>query len=136
MTPRDIEKLKAIGYTVRKVLDLGWDGFTPAANRAIQEETWEDGGDIGDGDDFFASEEAAWQGCLAHAQSPEGLKATMADKVRWLLANGETTFTGSGRFEMSGPHDDGFHATCRQAIGIFRADSPEAAVDALFWKVP
>jgi predicted NUDIX family NTP pyrophosphohydrolase len=71
MTPREVEKLRAIGYRVERngVLNL----LVVSGPGALFLEKTEEGG---------------WETCKAHAQSPEGRKATMAAKVDWLLANG------------------------------------------------
>lgn len=117
-TKREIEKLEAIGYEVitikhlfRKAFfaaNLNNDWFCVGGGRTIV--TYRE----------FKTENAAWDYCSAHAQSPEGMKATMADKVRWLIE----------------------HCHDAALVELFRDTSPlgmpkpEAAVDALFWKVP
>lgn len=116
VSERDIEKMRDIGYHVDEehlgdgdkvaIADRGYHGM-PATIMA-------------NGDDDVAD---AWASCKAHAQSPEGMKATMADKVRWLHERWNYAIESSrhhGRFRF----------------GDGEGDSPESAVDALFWKVP
>lgn len=111
-TPRDIEKLRAIGHEVRasnlKTPGAAFRGKVP-----------------GKGAFYRNSETEAWDGCKAYAQSPEGMKATMADKVRWL---------GPIEFGWWKPLTEK-RWVARNAMRSAIGDSPEAAVDALFWKV-
>lgn len=119
MTPRDIEKLKAIG--IREA----WQEHThyfigfPGPKKAWTTE-WAAHQSTHSKDDAVAE-------AKAYVQSPEGMRATMADKVRFLgtlivqaPANGLPWY--AARFEPLVPMGTG--------------ESPEAAVDALFWKVP
>lgn len=112
ISSRDIEKLKAIGYVER---DDGW-----LQNNGLPGETREWSPGIKD----------RWGQAKAHAQSPEGMKATMADKVRWLLQHGRLDLTDVSISLYP-------WGTLRKHISI-GADPkmPEAAVDALFWRVP
>lgn len=113
MTPRDIEKLKAIGYDLTSLLR--------AEYRRI----------LVNGDDAPHGE--GWDAAKAHSRSPEGLKATMADKVRWLAENEEH---GAGVL-ISAWSDTKFSAEFDHGDSEFeQGGSPEAAVDALFWRVP
>lgn len=111
MTPRDIEKLKAIGYHVSSDFN------------GVSTHWFADRGYHGMPATICDSEAEAWSACKTHAQSPEGLKATMADKVRWLVDIGVRALP-NGHFEA------------RSYLVKVEGASPEAAVDALFWKVP
>lgn len=71
VTTRDIEKLKGLGYRVGHREGSGWWASARVIISAQHEK-----------------EADAWAACKAHAQSPEGMKVTMADKIDWLLANG------------------------------------------------
>lgn len=117
---RDIGKLKAIGYTVYRNHAGSYNWYPVGSQEGLAAPP---------------TEGEAWKFSKAHAQSPEGMKATMADKVRWL--NVEFGKTGHiGAVVIAGPYGDGHFAASHQLSGQHEADSPEAAVDALFWKVP
>lgn len=132
MMPRDIEKLEALGYEVvssrGRASDCSWVACEPVwlgklAKNPSGHIAWIHG---------RTNQAEGWDACKAHAQSPDGLKATMADKVRWLI---EPTRFPSALHQLclNGRHFAFFGALGDEADGY---DSPEAAVDALFWKVP
>lgn len=107
MTPRDIEKLKALGYS----FNSNAAGCYVLLNGSVVDHQ---GGD------------EPWTVAQDHSQF-EGLKATMADKVRWLdtsvdIYPDENRTTWVAQITSSYTYGSG--------------QSPEAAVDALFWKVP
>lgn len=118
LTPRQIEKLEAIGYEIT----------LPATEIHFR------GRRVGDyvmGAAHLADlgRQRAWKGAMNHASSDEGMKITMADKVRWL----STTFAG---FMVTVRSVGGkFHARVAE-IRIGDADSPEAAVHALWVNAP
>lgn len=105
MTPRDIEKLKAIGYHFDGRY-VTWPGCAPVRSPGKLD---------------------VWKACKTHAQSSEGLKATMADKVQFLSRQEVLVIQGT----------DGLWTTHRfgRAAEQTFGPSPEAAVDTLFWKV-
>lgn len=78
--------------------------------------------------EVFTTEEEAWERCKSYTRSEEGMKATMADKVRWLRDNGHTIVFGNERV----------HVTSDSYGLIEFADqrSPEVVADDMFWKVP
>lgn len=106
--PRDIEKLRAIGYT-----------WTPT-------EVSLHGRRVGD---YIMGGKDPASAAKAHGQSPEGMKATMADKVRWLCEQ-------RPRLLYFNANINGFKASETHESREETAASPEAAVDVLFWKVP
>lgn len=126
ISERDTEKLKAIGYVIKV-----YKGAKTIDGRPIAEI------DciplmppmVFSGDNVV---ERAWAVCETHAKSA-GLKATMADKVRWLINN-----SASWVEICTGDEDRTFYEA--SLPDIYEKDaqggSPEAAVDALFWKVP
>jgi len=119
LSPRMIEKLEAIGYQIS----------TPPTT-----EVHFHGRRIGD---YIMGarhtpdlgRQRAWKGALIHAESLEGMKITMADKVRWL----STTFPG---FMVTVRTVDGKFNARVVEFRIAGADSPEAAVHALWESVP
>lgn len=113
MTPRDIEKLQAIGYTV-PFDGVAYDCFLQGED-ILEHRDWE-------------FEHMAWGACKAHAQSPDGMKATMAEKVRFIgRVVIRAPVKGVNNWDAWQDEPDDIEA---------EGDSPEAAVDALFWKVP
>lgn len=108
----DIEKLKALDFSAKEDED-GWYPW-------LDEESMDEGP--------FETEAEAWAHCKSYAQSEFGMLVLMADKVRWL---GTVCIY---------PLTDGWVATidCRRdgEVEESKADSPQAAVDALFWGAP
>lgn len=128
VSDRDIEKLKAIGYQVKELDITALDPID--GKRGIVGSTLGvsfNGETVFQPDQWCKSltEHGAWKKAYLH--SAKTVKATMADKVRW-LKNVDLWMEVDGRFAIShGPSNRG-------AFSI--KDSPEAAVDALFWAVP
>lgn len=137
ISARTIEKLKAIGYTV-----IGRGGNWVIYNHNGL--TTNGGADL----KSTGSEESAYRVSREHAQSPSGMKATMADKVRWLqtaeipglrIRHLDAPYPVAGQPGRWAIHA---HTTVVSADLVHTGDeygegaSPEAAVDALFWKVP
>lgn len=135
VTSRDIEKLEAIGYHVDDeplgdgdrvaIADRGYQGM-PATIFA-------------NGEDNVAE---AWAACKAHSQSPEGMVATMADKVRFIEGIKDRAGFPSGVFVY--PYQNGHraehvpspHSTMSGSGYMGEGESPEVAVHALWEKVP
>jgi hypothetical protein len=115
MTPRQIEKLKAIGYDVQPIATGGNKSTGPSYA------PWHSG----------MSEAEAWQCAMAHASSPEGMVATMAAKVKWLCGKLYPLSIGCWKVNKRFV----FAATVGVETGP-QADSPEAAVHALWEAVP
>lgn len=119
MTPRDIEKLEAIGYEVKDPRNGIWSVHGHCFDNL---------------EDYHlaSSQEEGWRDCKDDAQSPEGMKATMADKVRWL------TQTRDHYFVIEWMATDMWLASVGvgERLILDTGDSPETAVDTLFWKVP
>jgi hypothetical protein len=116
MTPRLIEKLKALGFTVNyNNIGLGRTFFITEPYVA------------GARGNYYDTEAGAWLEISKWVASPEGMKATMADKVRWLLGNGRRCDIG----ERTDPDGSQRFFANRE-----RGDSPEAAVHELWLKVP
>lgn len=145
MTPRDIEKLAALGYEVLpargRASDCSWVACEPVWLAKLSKNpsghiAWIHG---------RTNQNAGWAACKEHAQSEDGMRATMADKVRWLLTrefndpvrgHKEPTI---GSIAFSGAIEGSFGCSVGSYYVHFSADSfvaPHAAVDALFWKVP
>lgn len=119
MTPRDIEKLKAIGFTVIH------EPHTHPSNQNYYQLKPAQGQPDGLHLVWVPTEELGWEAHKRYVTSPDGMKATMADKIRFIGdmeicqgLSGWTAFKGRGPDTESG-----------------EGDSTEAAVDALFWKV-
>lgn len=112
VSSRDMEKLKAIGYTANR---------TGTGKFVVSRQWGEPGGEYLGG--RFDTEEIAFRAAQIHSQT-DGLKATMADKVR-LLSSVQvyTLVIASGKW----------FATRNDTEG--EGDTPEVAVDTLFWKV-
>lgn len=112
MTPREIEKLKVLGF-----VEIG--NLVHYSGR----------------DRYFGKSDApdakgAWAAADEWVRSEHGLKATMADKVLWFCLPHLSDGHGIEVVPLHGK----FIATSGWTRA--EADSPEAAVDALFWKVP
>lgn len=133
MIDRDIEKLTAINYEVglansnpryyhRFPLSMDWSG----RHNAMTGMTW-----------WVKTESEAWEKCKAHAQSPEGMKATMADKVqalpRLLGDIGELRLMHHGG-GVPWPWEATW-TTNGQTVQAF-GPTTEAAVNVLFWEIP
>lgn len=121
VSPRDIEKLKAIGY----------DMWVRQEERIVYGYYKKDLVEVNP-DPPIGPE--LWDWAKADAQSPEGMKITMADKVR-LFAEIDDV---DPEVHLA-PSSLGWTAriTCDGEV-MFVADgeTPEAAMDALFWSVP
>lgn len=107
LTARDIEKLKALGLRIQGAPQGPRQAEMTQAEMELQQ--WAD---------IKECVQSSW------------LKATMADKVRWL--NDQTSRAVIIEKVRSRYQADAMLNPCVSADG----DSPEAAVDALFWKVP
>lgn len=116
LTARDIEKLKAIGYEVR--LQDGYGlllcGIPVHHFRADREEN-------------------AWLYAKQHAQSPDGMKTTMASKLDMLIAYGYSLRFYGHRAEAV-PFFPGKTTLPSVSAGI--EGTSEALVDRITWKVP
>jgi hypothetical protein len=128
VTQRDIEKLKAIGYTVVAVSDEPNSGQTlyQVRRRGLNYSGW--GGQV--------SEDAGWAACKVDAQSPWGAIATMTDKIRWLCR--QVGPRGSAVVSIISVFGDDakWNAALDQPAIDGTSDSPASAVDVLFWRVP
>lgn len=104
---RDIEKLAAIGYNISHKDFGGGLAFVNVSGPGIPAFS------VQGGPDKLAEAVAR---CKAHAQSPEGLKATTADKLRFLGSTPAVwMMVLTEIFDKGAP--------------------PEVAVDTVFWKV-
>jgi hypothetical protein len=113
MTPRNIEKLKAIGYgPFDEVENLRKTGS-------------------------HRSEADFWFCAKAHAQSPDGMKATRSDKER--LICGDSGHITIDHRQIPGVPDRGWfvHLVSNTADGgkCANGESPEQAIDRLFWSM-
>jgi hypothetical protein len=116
VSDRDIEKLKALGYSVgpNPAKPYRKDHFTASYK----------GEEFSDEFDFqvFNSEADAWAACKARAQSHEGMVATMDAACAWL---------GGVIVRFS----EGEWSAWRGETIVF-GPRPSTAVSALLWKVP
>lgn len=132
VSEREIEKLKAIGL-VQRLEDVVGPSDPQERVRWLARPR-----------PIRQHDPGTWDGLKEWAQSPEGLKATMAAKVRWLCAHKELGYgltVGGGRaiaarFVATYNNSDGYSPDYYKQVATAPCDSPEAAVDALFWKVP
>lgn len=124
VTPRQREKLEALGFRSVQPSVAGGAGKVevPLAFRSCC-----DDGSISWFPDSHNDEAAAWAQAMAMVRSPEGLKATMADKVRWL---NDQRVRVMFQLSIYAPHEGPYWTNSETAR------APEVAVDALFWKVP
>ncbi len=126
MTPRDIEKLKFLGYDAGFGDDYDENGnpyVEVGLNHLLVDKV--SSSDPSDGIAF------GWEKAKAHAQSPEGMKATMADKIAFLSAIDVVRiyFTSDHQYFAALGEGDGGPESHDCA-------DPQTAVDALIWKVP
>ncbi len=146
MTPRDIEKLKALLYEVKRESARSGPYWTATRQqgsvRAAFMFTHPTSGAMAH--QRFQSEDEAWAQCMEHAKRHP--MTTMADKVRWILDN-EGMFSLCA-YSTDGGEEKGYfaempdirHPAVVQRWKGVRArgqgPAPEVAVDDLFWKVP
>lgn len=118
VSPREQEKLRAIGYDVGPHIEKGHRfGFTLHGAVVVDE--------VGEVANYY-SELEAWDAAWEHSGTPGGLRATMPDKVRWLCEQGY----GFGVHKWNGEFRD-------DAPGSnLRAESTEGLADAKFQAVP
>ena len=128
VSERDIEKLKALGYSVE---GAPWPNSrgdkTPREFQAyLGGNTWRHLVVPS----YALSEAACWTACKAHVQSPEGMAATMDAACEWLGTRADLELVRHSKRRWSAwfvdTHDN------HQGDG----PSPAAAVSALLWKVP
>jgi hypothetical protein len=132
-TPREIEKLRALDYRVEEIQPAK-RSHAGYAHRIVMA-----GCIHGDSCECLLTSrghESAWDICLAHASSPEGMVATGMAKIRWLNNHFKDTSDVSifGGDDPLCPIDERFWATAGRKT--FKASSPEAAVHALWLAVP
>lgn len=132
MMSQDVEKLHAIGYSVRAVGENGWhDAIAPH-----QTKSHVSGWLTSD-----PSLEKCWTACLEACRSLEGMKVTMASKTQWLIEHGPlwSSVHVGPEFGSDGP--TGYFIAEQVAVENGKTVStlsasgptPEAAIDTLFW---
>lgn len=122
MSPRDVEKLRAIGFDVKQSPENPGHWIYTVESFPSGGKTW------CNPKQETASEILAWEKCRELA---DDLRATMADKVRWLARQ---RLEGITIWYITN-HPEKWGAAHSKEL-MAQGPSPETALDELFWSVP